>query len=108
MITGFVVQDGAPKHVLIRAVGARLAAAPFSVSGALSNPMLELRDSGDLLVLANDNWTSDQLATMTSVGAFPLTGGSLDAALVATLSPGAYTATISGVGSTTGVALLEI
>ena len=31
MITGFVVQEGAPKRVLIRAVGARLASAPFNI-----------------------------------------------------------------------------
>ena len=58
MITGFVVQEGAPKRVLIRAVGARLAQAPFNVSGALSNPQLQLFNSNNVLVLANDNWSS--------------------------------------------------
>ena len=108
MITGFVVQDGAPKQVLIRAVGARLAQAPFGVTGVLANPQLQLFDSNGVLVLANDNWVATDAATMTAVGAFALTNNSADAALVATLSPGAYTAQVSGVNNTSGVAILEI
>ena len=108
MITGFVVQEGAPKQVLIRAVGARLAAAPFNISGALADPLLQLYNNDGVLVLGNDNWSGDDLATMNSVGAFALTSGSRDAALIATLSPGAYTAQVSGVGGTTGVALVEV
>jgi uncharacterized protein (DUF1800 family) len=108
MITGFVVQEGAPKQVLIRAVGARLAQAPFSVTGVLTNPQLHLFNSNGTLVLANDNWVAADAATMTSVGAFALANNSADAALVATLSPGAYTAQVSGVNNTSGIAILEI
>ena len=108
MITGFVVQDTAPKRVLIRAVGARLATAPFNLGGVLTNPQLQLFNAAGTLVLANDNWSADDLATMNSVGAFALSPGSGDAALVATLSPGAYTAQVSGVNNTSGVAILEI
>src|SRR5688500_14377845 len=108
MITGFVVQEGAPKQVLIRAVGARLAQAPFGVTGVLSNPQLHLFNSEGTLVLTNDNWVAADAATMASVGAFALTNGSADAALIATLSPGAYTAQVSGVNNTSGVAILEI
>ncbi|MFZ9683423.1 MAG: hypothetical protein ACO3DQ_09525 [Cephaloticoccus sp.] len=108
MITGFVVQEGAPKKVLIRAVGARLAQAPFNLTGVLTNPQLQLFDAQNNLVLANDNWSAADAATMASVGAFPLANNSADAALVATLSPGAYTAQVSGVNNTQGVAILEI
>jgi uncharacterized protein (DUF1800 family) len=108
MITGFVVQEGAPKRVLIRAVGARLAQAPFNVTGVLTNPQLQLFNAAGVLVLANDNWAAADAATMNTVGAFALTNGSQDAALVATLSPGAYTAQVSGVNNGTGVAILEI
>ncbi len=108
MITGFVVQDAAPKRVLIRAVGARLAAAPFNIAGVLTNPQLQLFNSAGTLVLANDNWSTDDLGTMNSVGAFALATGSGDSALVATLSPGAYTAQVSGVNNASGVAILEI
>ena len=42
------------------------------------------------------------------VGAFSLTAGSRDAALVAALSAGAYTVQVSGVNNLTGEALVEI
>ena len=106
MITGFVVQEGAPKKILIRAVGPRLSA--FGVTGVLADPKIGLYNSSGALVLENDNWSTDDTATMAAVGAFSLIAGARDAALVATLSPGAYTAQVSGVNNTTGVALLEI
>ena len=47
-------------------------------------------------------------ATFASVGAFALNAGSNDAAVVATLQPGSYTAQVSGVAGGTGTALIEI
>ena len=41
-------------------------------------------------------------------GAFPLPAGSKDAALLITLQPGSYTVVVTGVGNTTGNALVEI
>ena len=114
MITGFVINEGAPKKVLIRAVGQRLAQAPFNVAGVLGNPTLSLFNSSNQLVLQNDNWNSadnDQAAlaaATATAGAFSLAGANNDSALVATLSPGAYTAQVSGVGNATGVGLLEV
>ena len=48
------------------------------------------------------------MGTTQSVGAFSLTDGSDDAALIVELSPGAYTAKVKGVGGTTGVCLVEV
>ncbi len=107
MITGFVVSDGAPKKVLLRAVGPSLANYGIS-SGRLNNPVLALYDGRGVLLNSNDNWSGDDAATMTSVGAFPLTTGSQDSVLVATLSPGNYTVQVTGSGSTSGIALLEV
>ena len=42
------------------------------------------------------------------MGAFALTAGSNDAVILATLTPGNYTAVVTGAGGTTGVALLEV
>ena len=48
-------------------------------------------------------------AAFDQVGAFPLPAAtSRDSALIASLPPGAYTAQVTGVGNTTGEALLEI
>jgi hypothetical protein len=57
---------------------------------------------------ANDDWEAALAPAFASVGAFALTPGSRDAALVVTLPPGAYTAQVSGVGASTGIALVEV
>jgi hypothetical protein len=49
------------------------------------------------------------LATVfAGVGAFALPNASRDAALVATLPAGSYTAQVSGVGGLTGDAIIEV
>ncbi|HUR59424.1 MAG TPA: Ig-like domain-containing protein, partial [Opitutaceae bacterium] len=107
LIAGFVVGGGAPKQVLIRAIGPSLA--PFGVTGALADPQLEIFN-GTVRIASNDNWAGDA-ATQTAAGqagAFPLALGSLDSVLLMTLPPGSYTAQVSGVAARTGVALVEI
>jgi hypothetical protein len=108
---GFVIAGNAPKTVLIRAVGPSLAA--FGVAGVLADPQIVLF-SGSSQIASDDNWESgSSSATLISttsarVGAFPLPTGSKDAALLATLQPGVYTVQVTGVGNTTGVALVEV
>ncbi|MDO8541528.1 MAG: DUF1800 family protein [Opitutaceae bacterium] len=106
MIAGFVVSDGAPKRILIRAIGPALTG--FAVTGALANPALSLYDAKGVLLGTNDDWTGADALAMAGAGAFALAPGSRDAALLVTLGPGAYTAQVSGTGGTLGVALLEI
>jgi hypothetical protein len=43
-----------------------------------------------------------------NLGAFPLTAASLDACLIATLSPGSYSVQVTGKGDATGEALIEL
>jgi hypothetical protein len=117
---GFVIGAGSPKNILIRAVGPSLGAAPFNVPGVNSDPQIAIFNSGGVRIASNDNWgtpvapiatTSAQLtAAFTSVGAFAFSSTtSKDAAILASnLGPGNYTAQVSGVGTTNGVALVEI
>ncbi len=107
LIAGFVVGGSTAKNLLIRAVGPTLTA--FSVPGVLADPKLELF-SGATLLNSNDDWGGDaNISTAAvSVGAFPLANTAKDAALLVTLPPGSYTAQVSGVGKTTGVALVEL
>lgn len=105
VIAGFVIGGATDVRVLIRAVGPGLTG--FGVGGVLADPKLEVY-RGSAKIAENDNWGATAGGTFTSVGAFPLAAGSPDAALVATLSPGAYSAQVSGVGGTTGVALVEV
>lgn len=104
-IPGFVLGGTGTKQMLVRAVGPTLAS--FGVSGVLSDPRLSLV-SGATSVGSNDNWLATDSATMAGAGAFALTPASKDAALVATLAPGAYTAPVTATDGGSGVALLEV
>ena len=111
LIAGFVIAGNKPSTVVIRGVGPALT--PFGVAGVLNDPQITVY-SGQTWIASNDNWetgtsTAGQLsAAFTQVGAFALPAASKDAALLVTLQPGAYTVIVSGVGETTGVALIEI
>jgi hypothetical protein len=111
LIIGFVIGGSTPVRVLVRGVGPGLA--QFNVGGLLANPKMILRKLSGELVQENDDWgqapnASEIPSVMTSVNAFGLTTGSKDSIILTTLQPGAYTAVISGVNDTTGVALAEV
>jgi hypothetical protein len=104
-ITGFVLTgSGAGKRLVIRAVGPTLT--QYGVSGVFADPKLQLW-SGGVMLAENDNWKATDSTNFTSVGAFPLTIGSADAAIVTTLTAGAYSTPVSGPAGTTGVVLIE-
>jgi hypothetical protein len=108
LIAGFNVSGNVPRQVLVRGVGPSLGA--FGVEGVLANPRLDLY-RGNVLVQSNDNWggTATLSTAFARAGAFALgSGATQDAALLVSLSPGSYTAQVSGVGNTTGVALIEV
>ena len=104
-IPGFVLTGNGTKSMLVRAVGPSLAA--FGVTGVLADPRFSLVGA-TATVASNDNWLSADAGTMAGGGAFALTGGSKDAALVATLPAGAYTAPVTATDGGSGVALLEV
>jgi hypothetical protein len=112
MIAGFIVQGSVPKRVLIRAAGPSLT--QFGVLNALANPRLELHDSKSTIGMNND-WqttqiggviTADQVAEIQASGLAP--SDPLESALIATLSPGSYTAIVQGVNGGTGVGSVEV
>ena len=84
----------------------------FAVTGALPNPRIDLY-RGSVLVATNTNWASalsPGRATQAALlsGAFPLRSTVADSAVRMTLAPGAYTAIVSGVAGSTGVAIMEV
>ena len=95
------------KNVLARGVGPGLTG--FGVTTALADPTMTAF-SGPTALATNDNWSGNEIATTSAaMGAFALTAGSKDAALLATnLAPGGYTLQITGVGGTAGIALAEL
>jgi hypothetical protein len=110
LIAGFVVAGPGTKTVVVRGLGPALA--QFGVAGALANPKLTLFNGLAAKLAENDDWGTPAnpalAAAFGQVGAFALPGGSLDAALIQTLSPGSYTAQLTGVGGTNGVGLIEV
>ena len=82
----------------------------FGVGGTLTDPKIQLF-AGTTVLHENDDWGGDpQIVSLgSSVGAFALSNAaSKDAAALISLSPGAYTAQVSGAGGTAGVALIEV
>jgi hypothetical protein len=111
IIPGFVISGNSTEKLLVRADGPSLA--KFGVTGLLAQPSLSLFDSAGTVVASNTGWgTNSNPAlvsdTAKSVGAFALTPGSADSAMIVDLSAGAYTMQLSGVDNTDGVALAEI
>ncbi|MEO8438730.1 MAG: Ig-like domain-containing protein [Spartobacteria bacterium] len=103
-IGGFMITGDEPKDVLIRGIGPSL---PASVSMKLSDPVLSLFDSSSPdPIAANNDWKSDQQTEIEDTGLAP--EDDLEAAIVATLAPGAYTAILEGNGGSTGIGLVEI
>ena len=103
MIAGMIVvgDAGSSRKVVIRAIGPSL-----TVNGKMADPTLELVDGNGAIVRANDNWRTSQEAEIQATGVAP--GNNLESALVETLTPGNYTATVRGAGGGTGVAVVEV
>jgi N-acetylneuraminic acid mutarotase len=115
MIGGFIVQGTGTKKVIIRAIGPELGAPPYNLPGALANPTLQLYNASGVLIGSNDNWqttiiggviTSNQVSDIQNSGHVPTNAN--ESAIIANLAPGNYTAIVSGVSTTTGVALVEV
>ena len=112
LIAGFVVGQGAPRTVVLRAVGPTLGNPPFNVPGVLARPTLELF-LGSQRIAGNEGWglagnVADIRTAMAQVGAFALPDGSQDCVLLTTLPSGAYTLQVVGVGGTDGLVLAEV
>jgi outer membrane protein assembly factor BamB/subtilisin family serine protease len=106
LIPGIIILGTNPKQVIIRA------AAPQGVSGSLAKPQLVLHGGAGKLA-ENTGWSTaanatEVVAATTACGLAPFAPGSADCAILVTLPPGGYTALVSGINSTTGVALIEV
>lgn len=110
VIAGFMLGGNPPQagndRVILRGIGPSLAA--LGVANVLANPTLELRDGNGGLLIANDDWQQDpaQAAELIAAGLAPTSP--LESGISAILSPGAYTALLSGVNNGTGIGLVEV
>ena len=122
LVVGYSVGGTGTKQSLIRGVGPTLS--QQGITGPLANPRLDLFDRTSTIIATDIGWgnaptagpstvkstiQSATSATFSQVYAFSLLAGSADSAMVATLpASSSYTAQVSGVNSTTGVALAEL
>jgi len=121
LVAGFVVSGSGSKQLLIRGVGPTLA--QYSVAGPMANPQLSLFDISNAVIATDIGWSNASTkgpstvpatisaatsALFNQLYAFPLPAGSADCAMSAGLPVSQYTAQVSGVGGTTGVALVEV
>jgi hypothetical protein len=104
MIGGFIITGNAPKKVVVRGLGPSLS--NFGMGNLLADPFLQLRGSSGALIRQNDNWKDDQRSEIEGTAYQPT--NDLESVIVATLTPGAYTALLTGKGGTTGIGTVEI
>jgi hypothetical protein len=103
-IAGFIVVGNSGKQIVVRGLGPSLATA--GVEGALSDPVVELYDSAGTLLASNNDWQQGQAQALRDANLAP--SNQFEAAVVATLPPGAYTAILRGNGSAAGIGLVEV
>jgi hypothetical protein len=113
ILDGGIIITGFDAHrVIIRARGPVLS--QFGVQNVLADPTLELHDNTGALIAKNDDWqtteifgiiTADQVSEIQNSGLAPTDPS--ESAIIATLSPGGYTAIVVGKNGATGVALVE-
>jgi hypothetical protein len=105
LIGGVIVGGNTAKPVVVRALGPSLT--QFGVTGVLADPSLQLRDGNGNLFEANNDWQqSPDAPVVSAAGLAP--SNPKEAAIAPTLNPGNYTALVTGVGGTTGTALVEV
>lgn len=108
LIVGFIISGSGTKPVMVRGSGPTLS--NFGVAGVLPDPKLDLFQ-GSTVIGTNDSWgTAPNLAAIVAAGGDKLgqfTLNAKDTVLLQPLSAGLYTAQVTGVGGSTGVALVE-
>jgi dienelactone hydrolase len=103
MIGGFIVGGTDPAKVIVRALGPSLAAA--GIASPLPDPVLEVHDGNGNLLVKNDNWRSNQEEEIIATTIPP--ANDQEAAIVATLPPGDYTALVYDSEGRSGIGLVE-
>ena len=105
LIAGFITGGGnGSTQVVVRGLGPTLA--QFGVSGALADPIVTLVDGNGNVIQNNNNWKNTHQAAIQATGKAP--PNDLEAAILATVAAGNYTAILSGNGGGTGIGLVEV
>ncbi len=107
LIAGFIASGGnGSTQVVVRGLGPTLAAPPFNIQGTLADPVVTLVDGNGNVVQTNDNWKNTQQTEISATGKAP--PNDLEAAILAPVAAGNYTAILSGNSLGTGIGLVEV
>lgn len=105
MIAGCIIGGSQAKQIVVRGLGPSLR--DRGVNDALENPSLQLFNANGGLVSSNADWQQGPDAgAIQDLGLAPTS--SLEAALMATLAPGSYTAVESPAPNDSGIGLIEV
>ncbi len=106
MIGGFIISGASPAKVLVRGLGPSLS--EQHIANPLADPTLELRNAQGVKIEENNDWQT--AANVPDIEATELQPTDPhESAILTTQMPGAYTAILSGAGSTpTGVGVVEV
>jgi len=115
LITGFVVQGGAPRSVVIRAIGPSLK--NFGLNDVLANPRLAVF-RGSEMIAVNDDWKDGNFTPPVEAAVIPpppppwyawlFPADDKESAIHLSLPPGAYTVHVSSVDGSPGVGLVDV
>jgi phospholipase/lecithinase/hemolysin len=103
MIGGLIIGNGDSPIVVLRAIGPSLTS--VGIVNPLLDPTIDVYDGNGAVIGFNDDWKDGQIQPLFATQLNPT--NDREAALVAFLAPGNYTAVVRGKGDTTGVALVE-
>ena len=104
MIGGFIITGDDAKRVIIRGIGPSLTAE--GVPGAVNDPILRLFGPNGFEFAVNDNWRDTQQPEVEGSSIPPR--DERESAIVATLVPSVYTASLADVNGASGVGLVEV
>lgn len=106
LIGGFIVHGLNQQPVVVRGMGPTLGKA--GVAGSLADPVLQIVNSQGAVLIANDNWKDDpaQAAALQQAGFAPEFDA--EAAIIARVPAGSYTAQLRGKNDSTGVGSVEV
>jgi hypothetical protein len=88
----------------MRALGPSLAS--FGITNFVPDPVLQLRSSSGALILENDNWKDTQRSEIEGTPFQP--SDDRESVIVATLTPGAYTALMTNKLGAPGIGIVEL
>lgn len=104
MIGGFIITGDDAKRVMIRGLGPSLA--NFGVPNVVNDPLLRLFGPNGSVIAINDNWQDTQQPEVDATGIPPT--DLRESAIVATLVPATYTASLAEMTNASGVGLVEL